>query len=70
VYVWDVVSGQLVNTLPYHRALVRDCSWHPTDAEFTTVSWDGRVVRWSSEEQPEGARKRSLPVPTEDRFDW
>lgn len=30
----------------YHRALVRDCSWHPYESELTTVSWDGSIVNW------------------------
>lgn len=30
----------------YHRAMVRDCSWHPYEPEMTSVSWDGSVVSW------------------------
>lgn len=37
---------QLVNTLHAHDHLVRDCSWHPTEPELTTVSWDGTVISW------------------------
>jgi WD repeat-containing protein 23 len=46
VYTWDVVTGQLVNTLQAHHAPVRDCSWHPYEPQLTTVSWDRTVVTW------------------------
>ncbi|KAF6262050.1 WD40-repeat-containing domain protein [Scenedesmus sp. NREL 46B-D3] len=46
INAWDVVSGKMVAHFEYHRALVRDCSWHPYEPEMTSVSWDGRVVSW------------------------
>ncbi|KAF8062665.1 LEC14B protein [Scenedesmus sp. PABB004] len=49
VRAWDIVSGQQVAAFEYHRALVRDVSWHPYEAELTSVSWDGRVVSWGVE---------------------
>lgn len=48
VVVWDVVTGRLLHRLKHHRALVRDCSWHPYDPSLTTVSWDGTVLRWDT----------------------
>lgn len=49
VVVWDIVTGQIVDRLYHHRALVRDCSWHPTEPLLTSVSWDGTVVTWVPE---------------------
>lgn len=40
----------------YHRALVRDCSWHPYEAQLTSASWDGRIVSWGVSPPPFNAR--------------
>lgn len=37
-----------VAVLRHHRAIVRDCSWHPSDPELTSVSWDGTCVSWDA----------------------
>eukprot|EP00878_Enallax_costatus_P018481 GHUV01019456.1.p1 GENE.GHUV01019456.1~~GHUV01019456.1.p1 ORF type:complete len:369 (+),score=74.08 GHUV01019456.1:1185-2291(+) len=46
INAWDLVSGKPVAQFEHHRALVRDCSWHPYEPELTTVSWDGSIVSW------------------------
>ncbi|KAK3138798.1 hypothetical protein QOZ80_5AG0373540 [Eleusine coracana subsp. coracana] len=48
VYIYDVVSGSLVEKLKGHQLAVRDCSWHPFDPALVSSSWDGRVAKWTS----------------------
>lgn len=54
--------------LSTRRALVRDCSWHPYEPELTSVSWDGRVVRWTND----ASAPRSKLAPKDDQMydDW
>jgi WD repeat-containing protein 23 len=64
VYIWDALTGAPAGTLPLHRALVRDCSMHPSNpGEMATVSWDGSVVLWgpgAAEEGDAGVRPPRL----------
>lgn len=46
VYIYDVVTGNLVNKLKYHSSTVRDCSWHPLYPTLVSCSWDGTVAKW------------------------
>eukprot|EP00897_Mesotaenium_endlicherianum_P005429 jgi/Mesen1/4914/ME000246S04139 len=46
VYIYDLLTGQVVSKLKFHRATVRDCSWHPTQPMLASVSWDGQLVKW------------------------
>jgi WD40 repeat protein len=41
VFVWDALTARRVATLRHHHEAVRDVSWHPTEPEITTASWDG-----------------------------
>ncbi len=66
VFVYDLVTGQLVKRLQYHSNVVRDCSWHPNRPELTTVSWDGSVVTWGVDE---GQRGGVASAPGDDAFD-
>lgn len=66
VFVYDLVTGQLVQRLQHHSNLVRDCSWHPHRPELTTVSWDGSVVTWGVDD---GHRGGVPSAPGDDAFD-
>ncbi|XP_048441844.1 LEC14B homolog isoform X4 [Pyrus x bretschneideri] len=46
VYIYDLVTGAQVATLKYHKAPVRDCSWHPYYPMLVSSSWDGTVAKW------------------------
>ena len=46
VVVYDTLTGEIVRRLRGHRGIVRDCSWHPTEALMLTASWDQSVGRW------------------------
>jgi len=46
VYIYDVLTGQIVRRLEGHKNLVRDVSWHPYLPEIVSTSWDGTVVRF------------------------
>jgi len=47
VYIYDVLTGKLVNKLNGHQHTVRDVHWHPYDPLIVSTSWDGSVKKWS-----------------------
>ncbi|KAJ4769019.1 Transducin family protein / WD-40 repeat family protein [Rhynchospora pubera] len=48
VYIYDIVSGEIVAKLGWHGSIIRDCSWHPHHPTLVSSSWDGYVVRWEA----------------------
>ncbi len=66
--MWDAVTTKQVARLKHHRAPVRDVSWHPTEPELVSTSWDGSIVRWAAKGvgDDEGGATRRLPVQRED----
>ena len=46
VYVFDALSGELMQQLHRHRGVVRDVSWHPTQPLLASASWDGEMALW------------------------
>ncbi|KAL3157892.1 hypothetical protein ABBQ32_012303 [Trebouxia sp. C0010 RCD-2024] len=75
VYMYDVVTGSIVQKLEYHREVVRDCHWHPDQPILVTTSFDGSVVKWDTRhteaEGQEGrpVRRARLPDPGADQLD-
>lgn len=53
VYIYDLVSGEIVAKLEHHASTVRDCSWHPTYPTLVSSSWDGDVVKWEFSQREE-----------------
>lgn len=47
VYIYDVLTGEVVDRLSGHKAVVRDVSWHPSKSLIASASWDGIVKMWS-----------------------
>ena len=47
IYIYDTITGDVVALLRHHVAVVRDCSWHPTEAKLASCSWDGSIVEWA-----------------------
>eukprot|EP01095_Lingulamoeba_sp_RSL-Kostka_P005759 TRINITY_DN1744_c0_g1_i1.p1 TRINITY_DN1744_c0_g1~~TRINITY_DN1744_c0_g1_i1.p1 ORF type:complete len:531 (-),score=142.55 TRINITY_DN1744_c0_g1_i1:64-1656(-) len=41
IYIYDVLTGEIVEKLTNHDALIRDVSWHPYSSEIISTSWDG-----------------------------
>jgi len=58
VYVWDVVSGDVVHKLKHHDDIVRDVSWHPTQSTLVTTSFDGTVLEWDTKRVQEEEMER------------
>lgn len=71
----DIVTGDIVQKLEYHREVVRDCHWHPDQPILVTTSFDGSVVKWDTrhtEAEGQGAkagRRIRLPDPSYDPLD-
>ena len=43
VFVYDIVSGEVVRSLSGHNGAVRDVAWHPTEPLIASASFDGSV---------------------------
>ncbi len=71
----DIVTGEIVRKLEYHREVVRDLHWHPDQPMLVTTSFDGSVVKWdtrdtlSEEDERKAARRHRLPDPGTDQLD-
>lgn len=63
----DVVSGQVVARLKYHREVVRDMSWHPTRPLLVSASFDGCLCQF--ENFSEEFKDAYLPCPRYDCLD-
>eukprot|EP00803_Ostreobium_quekettii_P011162 evm.model.scf_1154EXC.2 EVM.evm.TU.scf_1154EXC.2 scf_1154EXC:21146-23272(+) len=71
MHVFDVVTGEQVETLQHHVVPVRDCSWHPTEPMLASVGWDGCVVKWEPREScSDGKNVELLRQPSGDKFDY
>lgn len=74
VFAADIVTGEVVRKLEYHREVVRDCHWHPDQPMLLTTSFDGSVVKWdtrdtlSEEDERKAVRRHRLPDPATDQL--
>lgn len=60
VYIWDVITQEVVSVLRYHTEVVRDCSWHPFLPLLASVAFDGTVCTWEPDVPgDEGEEQRS-----------
>ena len=59
IYIYDVVTGDIVALLKHHISVVRDCSWHPVEAKLASCSWDGRIVEWTYD-----SKEKSTCIPS------
>jgi len=46
VVIYDLLSGEIVQSLHGHRGCVRDVSWHPYLPELISSSWDFTINKW------------------------
>lgn len=51
IYIYDVLTGDLVKKLSGHRKLIRDVSWHPYDMQIVSTSWDGSIWKWDLQDR-------------------
>jgi len=47
IYIFDVLTGQIVKRLIGHSHIVRDVSWHPHLPMLLSSSWDGNCLMWT-----------------------
>ena len=48
LFVWDAVSGNLLDTLPGHRTLISAVAFHPTESLFASAGPDPVVKLWDA----------------------
>uniref|UniRef100_A0A0D9WCP2 Uncharacterized protein n=1 Tax=Leersia perrieri TaxID=77586 RepID=A0A0D9WCP2_9ORYZ len=48
VYIYDMVTGDIVEKLSWHGSIIRDCNWHPYNPTIVSSSWDGYLARWEA----------------------
>jgi len=53
LYVWNVVSGEVLYTMAGHAQFVRDLCFHPTEELLLTCSYDRSIRWWAREEEEE-----------------
>ncbi|EFC44360.1 predicted protein, partial [Naegleria gruberi] len=46
VYIFDILTGQIVKRLYGHSHIVRDVNWHPYLPVLFSSSWDGTCLMW------------------------
>jgi len=66
VFIYDLLSGELVHTLKGHRTTIRDVHWHPNKPLIVSTSWDGKVLKWDCEgdEIPSFKKHIAPPAPS------
>lgn len=73
VYIFDVLTGELVKKLQGHTETVRDLDWHPYNGTLVTTGWDGMVLEWNwksliDQDEEEAEEDRPAPRPVRARF--
>eukprot|EP00993_Chasmostoma_nieuportense_P006937 NODE_760_length_1890_cov_25.587067_g707_i0.p1 GENE.NODE_760_length_1890_cov_25.587067_g707_i0~~NODE_760_length_1890_cov_25.587067_g707_i0.p1 ORF type:complete len:580 (-),score=147.56 NODE_760_length_1890_cov_25.587067_g707_i0:116-1855(-) len=63
VYVYNLLTGDLVTRLTHHNMVVRDVAWHPTLPYLITTSWDGTHVAFDYQEPPDALPLAAPPQP-------
>lgn len=53
VHVYDLLTGEILQTMDGHSACVRDVSWHPYYPTLISSSWDATISRWDYGNQPD-----------------
>ena len=46
IRIFDILTGETVQTLSCHKTVVRDCAWHPYEPLLISTAWDGHLVEW------------------------
>lgn len=46
VIIYDLLTGETLQTVDGHSACVRDVSWHPYYPTIISSSWDATISRW------------------------
>jgi len=46
VYIFDILTGEVLRTLERHEGIVRDVHWHPYLPEILVPGWDGQLHKW------------------------
>ena len=63
VFIWDMLTGELVDRLHGHGAVVRDVTWHPHRPTLLSASWDGTLGIWTRTSDSEAAERRGDQEP-------
>jgi len=50
VWIYDLLTGKVVDKLKGHDSIVRDLHWHPCKPELVTTGWDNCVKKWHWDE--------------------
>ena len=53
IYIYDILTGQIIQKLNEHRNIIRDVSWHPKTSQIISASWDGTCLVWSKNKSRE-----------------
>jgi WD repeat-containing protein 23 len=71
IYIYDALTGEIVNKLIGHHATVRDVSWHPYEPTMISSSFDHSIGRWelyNNNSDEEESKQRPEPVAQQDQI--
>jgi len=54
VYVYDIITGEIVQVLHGHEGTVRDVHWHPWKPLLVSTCWDGKIIGWNHDPEVKG----------------
>lgn len=69
IYIYDVISGDLVSVLSGHKRTVRDMHWHPYMPVMASSSWDGQVKLWNFDPDYQETESTTESESSDD-FNW
>ncbi|KAF2075437.1 hypothetical protein CYY_003266 [Polysphondylium violaceum] len=46
IYIYDVLSGEIIRVLNHGQGTVRDLSWSPCSQELISTNWQGYITKW------------------------
>ena len=48
IVIWDVATGEVLNTLVGHTDYVTSVAWSPNDLLIVSGSWDNTIIIWKA----------------------
>ncbi|KAL3993745.1 hypothetical protein ACH3XW_18840 [Acanthocheilonema viteae] len=46
IYIFDIMTGEIIRSFRKCRREIHDCSWHPNDNEIISTALCGATCRW------------------------
>eukprot|EP01129_Flabellula_baltica_P000259 TRINITY_DN10295_c0_g1_i1.p1 TRINITY_DN10295_c0_g1~~TRINITY_DN10295_c0_g1_i1.p1 ORF type:complete len:503 (+),score=85.99 TRINITY_DN10295_c0_g1_i1:75-1511(+) len=70
IYIFDILTGELVDSLKGHKRTVRDMHWHPYLPCIASSSWDGTVKLWNYNPEQVSESEHTTESSSDDYFGY